>query len=153
MLKEFIQLIYPDFCSGCNQPLLFSERAVCSSCLIEVKCSFASDSNTFFGRYSVNREIYAFKFFTYKVNSKVTCHISPVILSIEKLLGMFAMFFASNEVLTADIYKNLRLYNKFISIFFPKLLILLVMFTISSCTTLKAQKLDTPAPPYRDGIS
>lgn len=55
------------------------------------------------------------------------------------------MFFASNEVLTADIYKNLRLYNKFISIFFPKLLILLVMFTISSCTTLKAQKLDTPA--------
>ena len=71
MLKEFIQLIYPDFCSGCNQPLLFSERAVCSSCLMEVKSSFASDFNTFFGRYSVNREIYAFKFFKNKLLQKM----------------------------------------------------------------------------------
>lgn len=71
MLKEFIQLIYPDFCSGCNQPLLFSERAVCSSCLLEVKSSFASDSNTFFGRCSVNREIYAFKFFKNKLLQKM----------------------------------------------------------------------------------
>ena len=71
MLKEFIQLIYPDFCSGCNQPLLFSERAVCSSCLMEVKSSFASDSNTFFGRYSVSREIYAFKFFKNKLLQKM----------------------------------------------------------------------------------
>ena len=71
MLKEFIQLIYPDFCSGCNQPLLFSERAVCSSCLMEVKSSFASDSNTFFGRYFVNREIYAFKFFNNKLLQKM----------------------------------------------------------------------------------
>jgi ComF family protein len=71
LLKEFIQLIYPDFCSGCNQPLLFSERAVCSSCLMEVKSSFASDSNTFFGRYSVNREIYAFKFFKNKLLQKM----------------------------------------------------------------------------------
>ena len=71
MLKEFIQLIYPDFCSGCNQHLLFSERAVCSSCLMEVKSSFASNSNTFFGRYSVNREIYAFKFFKNKLLQKM----------------------------------------------------------------------------------
>jgi len=71
LLKEFIQLIYPDFCSGCNQPLLFSERAVCSSCLMEVKSSFASDSNTFFGRYSVSREIYAFKFFKNKLLQKM----------------------------------------------------------------------------------
>ena len=71
MLKEFIQLIYPDFCSGCNQPLLFSERAVCSSCLMEVKSSFASDFNTFFGRYSVNREIYAFKFYKNKLLQKM----------------------------------------------------------------------------------
>ena len=75
MLKEFIQLIYPDFCSGCNQPLLFSERAVCSSCLMEVKSSFASDSNTFFGRYSVNREIYAFKFFKNKLLQKMIYEI------------------------------------------------------------------------------
>ncbi len=71
MLKEFIQLIYPDFCSGCNQPLLFSERAVCSSCLMEIKSSFASDSNSFFGRYSVNTEIYAFKFFKNKLLQKM----------------------------------------------------------------------------------
>ena len=71
MLKEFIQLIYPDFCSGCNQPLLFSEKAVCSSCLMEVKSSFASDFNTFFGRYSVNREIYAFKFYKNKLLQKM----------------------------------------------------------------------------------
>jgi ComF family protein len=50
---------------------LFSERAVCSSCLLEVKSSFASDSNTFFGRYSVNREIYAFKFFKNKLLQKM----------------------------------------------------------------------------------
>jgi len=75
LLKEFIQLIYPDFCSGCNQPLLFSERAVCSSCLMEVKSSFASDSNTFFGRYSVNREIYAFKFFKNKLLQKMIYEI------------------------------------------------------------------------------
>ena len=71
MIKEFIQLIYPDFCSGCNQPLLFSERAVCSSCLMEIKSSFASDSNSFFGRYSVNTEIYAFKFFKNKLLQKM----------------------------------------------------------------------------------
>ena len=71
MLKEFIQLIYPEFCSGCDQPLLFSERAVCSSCLMEVKSSFSSASNTFFGRYSVNREIYAFKFFKNKLLQKM----------------------------------------------------------------------------------
>ena len=71
MLKEFIQLIYPEFCSGCDQPLLFSERAVCSSCLMEVKSSFASNSNTFFGRYSVKREIYAFKFFKNKLLQKM----------------------------------------------------------------------------------
>jgi ComF family protein len=71
LLKEFIQLIYPDFCSGCNQHLLFSERAVCSSCLMEVKSSFISNSNTFFGRYSVKREIYAFKFFKNKLLQKM----------------------------------------------------------------------------------
>jgi ComF family protein len=71
LLKEFIQLIYPDFCSGCNQHLLFSERAVCSSCLMEVKSSFISNSITFFGRYSVKREIYAFKFFKNKLLQKM----------------------------------------------------------------------------------
>ena len=38
---------------------------------MEVKSSFASDSNTFFGRYSVNREIYAFKFFKNKLLQKM----------------------------------------------------------------------------------
>ena len=38
---------------------------------MEVKSSFASDYNTFFGRYSVNREIYAFKFFNNKLFQKM----------------------------------------------------------------------------------
>ena len=38
---------------------------------MEVKSSFASASNTFFGRYSVNREIYAFKFFKNKLLQKM----------------------------------------------------------------------------------
>jgi len=38
---------------------------------MEVKTSFASDSNTFFGRYSVNREIYAFKFFKNRLLQKM----------------------------------------------------------------------------------
>jgi predicted amidophosphoribosyltransferase len=67
--------MYPDFCSGCYQPLLFSERAVCSSCLMEVKSSFASDYNTFLGRYSVNTEIYAFKFFNNKLLKKMICEM------------------------------------------------------------------------------
>jgi len=71
LLKEFIQLIYPDFCSGCSQPLLFSERAICSSCLMEVKSSFISNSQTFFGRTAVNREVYAFKFFKNKLLQKM----------------------------------------------------------------------------------
>ena len=38
---------------------------------MELKSSFVSNSNTFFGRYSVNREIYAFKFFKNKLLQKM----------------------------------------------------------------------------------
>ena len=38
---------------------------------MELKSFFVSNSNTFFGRYSVNREIYAFKFFKNKLLQKM----------------------------------------------------------------------------------
>ena len=63
MIKEFIQLIYPDYCSGCNQQLQFSEKGICSSCLVEVRNFSHAASNIPFGRNIVKEEIYVFKNF------------------------------------------------------------------------------------------
>lgn len=63
MIKEFIQLIYPDYCSGCNQQLQFSEKGICSSCLVEVRNFSHTASNIPFGRNIVKEEIYVFKNF------------------------------------------------------------------------------------------
>ena len=56
-------MVYPDFCAGCSQPLLFSEQGVCSSCWIELK-TFKYNNNklAFFGRTMIYRELYAFEF-------------------------------------------------------------------------------------------
>jgi len=63
LIKEFIQLIYPDYCSGCSSQLQFSEKGICSSCLVEVRnYSYIASSPTF-GRNIVNKEIYVFKNF------------------------------------------------------------------------------------------
>ena len=37
MLSDFISLIYPQNCSGCNALLVQSEKGICSSCLIELE--------------------------------------------------------------------------------------------------------------------
>jgi ComF family protein len=63
LIKEFIQLIYPDYCSGCNQQLQFSEKGICSSCLVEVRNFSYTASKTPFGRNIVKEEIYVFKNF------------------------------------------------------------------------------------------
>ena len=63
MIKEFIQLIYPDYYSGCNQQLQFSEKGICSSCLVEVRNFSHTASNIPFGRNIVKEEIYVFKNF------------------------------------------------------------------------------------------
>ena len=63
MIKEFIQLVYPDYCSGCNQQLQFSETGICSSCLVEVRNYSLIASNIPFGRNIVMKEIYVFKNF------------------------------------------------------------------------------------------
>ncbi len=63
MIKEFIQLVYPDYCSGCNQQLQFSETGICSSCLVEVRNYSLIASHIPFGRNIVMKEIYVFKNF------------------------------------------------------------------------------------------
>ena len=63
MIKEFIQLIYPDYCSGCNQQLQFSEKGICSSCLVEVRNFSHTAFNIPFGRNIVKEEIYVFNNF------------------------------------------------------------------------------------------
>tara|TARA_B100001094_G_scaffold118270_1_gene114042 strand:+ start:1839 stop:2504 length:666 start_codon:yes stop_codon:yes gene_type:complete len=63
LIKEFIQLVYPDYCSGCNQQLQFSETGICSSCLVEVRNYSLIASNIPFGRNIVMKEIYVFKNF------------------------------------------------------------------------------------------
>ena len=63
MIKEFIQLIYPDYCSGCNQQLQFSEKGICSSCLVEVRNYSSLRTLALFGRNIVKKEIFVFKNF------------------------------------------------------------------------------------------
>lgn len=63
MIKEFIQLIYPDYCSGCNEQLQFSEKGICSSCLVEVRNYSHIAAHNTFGRKMVDQEIYVFKNF------------------------------------------------------------------------------------------
>ena len=70
------------------QPVfIFSERAVCSSCLMELKSSFASDHKTFFGRYSVSRETYAFIFFKNKLLQKIIYEMKYTAFVLCKELG------------------------------------------------------------------
>lgn len=67
MIKEFIQLIYPNFCSGCKSQLQFAEKAICLSCLIEIRNNSITSSNVTFGRHILEHEIYLFKNFKNKL--------------------------------------------------------------------------------------
>ena len=71
MIKEFIQLIYPDFCSGCKHQLLFSEKSICSSCLSEFRMSSKINNHRYYGRKLINKEIYASNFFKNKLLQKM----------------------------------------------------------------------------------
>ena len=66
MIKEFIQLIYPEFCAGCGDQLQFSEKAVCSSCLVELRNYSFTSAKSFFGRHIAEDEIYLFNNFKNK---------------------------------------------------------------------------------------
>ena len=71
MIKEFIQLIYPEFCSGCGEQLQFSEKAVCSSCLVELRNYSFTSAKSFFGRHIAEDEIYLFNNFKNKILQKI----------------------------------------------------------------------------------
>lgn len=71
MIKEFIQLIYPEFCSGCGEQLQFSEKAVCSSCLVELRNYSFTSAKSFFGRHIAENEIYLFNNFKNKILQKI----------------------------------------------------------------------------------
>lgn len=69
-------MIYPDFCAGCNQQLLMSEKGVCSSCWIELKpFQFNNNKPAFFGRQMVCRELYAFEFIKNEILQKILHNI------------------------------------------------------------------------------
>ena len=69
-------MIYPDFCAGCNQQLLMSEKGVCSSCWIELKpFQFNNNKPAFFGRQMVYRELYAFEFIKNEMLQKILHNI------------------------------------------------------------------------------
>ena len=61
MIKEFIQLIYPNFCSGCQSQLQFSEKAICLSCMVELRNHSIVSSKVAFGRYILEQEYFLFK--------------------------------------------------------------------------------------------
>ena len=71
MIKEFIQLIYPEFCAGCGDQLQFSEKAVCSSCLVELRNYSFTSAKSFFGRHIAEDEIYLFNNFKNKILQKI----------------------------------------------------------------------------------
>ena len=75
MIKEFIQLIYPDYCSGCNQQLQFSEKGICSSCLVEVRNYSSLRTLALFGRNIVKKEIFVFKNFKNPLIQNIICDI------------------------------------------------------------------------------
>lgn len=62
MLSDFISLIFPQNCSGCNSLLIHSEKGICTSCFIELdRYSRKTSKVTFvFGRKEVADFITAF---------------------------------------------------------------------------------------------
>ena len=63
MLKDFIRLVYPEYCAGCEVLLQLTERGVCSNCFIDLKTYQNKDTySSSFGRYEVKQELYAFEF-------------------------------------------------------------------------------------------
>ena len=62
MLSDFISLFFPQNCSGCNALLVQSEKAICSSCFIELdrfKCQTVKNKFVF-GRIEVEEYVSAF---------------------------------------------------------------------------------------------
>jgi len=62
MLSDFISLIFPQNCSGCNAVLIQSEKGICSSCFIEIERLRCTDRNKkfVFGRTEVEEYVSAF---------------------------------------------------------------------------------------------
>ena len=62
MLSDFISLIFPQNCSGCNALLIQSEKGICSSCFIEIDRLRCTDRNKkfVFGRLEVEEYVSAF---------------------------------------------------------------------------------------------
>ena len=56
MLSDFVSLIFPAKCSGCQSLLIQSEKAICSSCFIELnECAIKNyDPNFSFGRKKID---------------------------------------------------------------------------------------------------
>jgi competence protein ComFC len=62
LLKDFIRLVYPEYCAGCEVLLQITERGVCSNCFIDLKTYDNKKAYSSFGRYEVKQELYAFEF-------------------------------------------------------------------------------------------
>ena len=62
MLKDFIRLVYPEFCAGCKVLLQITERSICTNCLIDLKMHNNKNMTSFFGRQAVKQELYGFEF-------------------------------------------------------------------------------------------
>ena len=75
MIKDFINLFYPNYCTGCNIILSISEKGICSSCLMNLK-KFDNRNNTlFFGRRKVEMEFYAFDYVKSQLLQKIVHEI------------------------------------------------------------------------------
>ena len=75
MIKDFINLVYPNYCAGCNSILSISEKGICSSCWIDLKAFKNKNEISFFGREIVQNEIYAFEFSKNDIIQKIIHNI------------------------------------------------------------------------------
>ena len=73
MLSDFISLFFPQNCSGCNALLVQSEKAICSSCFIELdrfKCQTVKNKFVF-GRIEVEEYVSAFDLIKAYIDQKI----------------------------------------------------------------------------------
>jgi ComF family protein len=75
LIRDFLRLLYPEVCAGCNKALSITEKGVCISCWIEIKEYNNNSNSSFFGRFKVEKEIYAFEYLKNEVLQKVIHNI------------------------------------------------------------------------------
>ena len=74
MFKDFVNLIYPLQCAGCNSPLVQSEKAICSGCWMELKNFDQHDQSKFLYHSSIQYHYFPLYIITRIANKNSLLH-------------------------------------------------------------------------------